>query len=148
MSPGLKVATVFGASALVRIVKGKPSPAEPTYRHRWIEINRAPVHTLWASVVAGRLGFDQEEALTLGRAVAGLNAYSIGKALGLFEPTPEAVKEKREQLRREKGAFSRTCGGARSRRSIRKPARGRFKRISRRTGFGHELSRACLRRPP
>jgi hypothetical protein len=74
-------------------------------RH-WIEINRAPVLTLWAAVVATRLGFDWEEALTLGRAVAGLNAYSKGKALGLFEPTPEAIKEKRRQLRREKGAFS------------------------------------------
>jgi hypothetical protein len=71
-----------------------------------IEINRAPVLTIWAAVVAMRLGFDWEEALTAGRAVAGLNAYSNGKALGLFEPTPEAVKEKREQLRREKGAFS------------------------------------------
>ena len=65
-------------------------------RH-WIEINRAPVLTLWAAVVAMRLGFDWDEALTLGRAVAGLNAYSKGKALGLFEPTPEAVKGKREQ---------------------------------------------------
>jgi len=74
-------------------------------RH-WIEINRAPVLTLWAAVVATRLGFDWEEALTLGRAVAGLNAYSKGKALELFEPTPEAIKEKRRQLRREKGAFS------------------------------------------
>ena len=73
-------------------------------RH-WID-NRAPVLTIWAAVVAMRLGFDWEEALTAGRAVAGLNAYSNGKALGLFEPTPEAVKEKREQLRREKGAFS------------------------------------------
>jgi len=54
-------------------------------RH-WIEINRAPVLTLWAAVVATRLGFEWEEALTLGRAVAGLNAYSKGKALGLFEP--------------------------------------------------------------
>ena len=62
--------------------------------------------TLWAAVVAERLGFDWQEALTLGRAVAGLNAYSKGKALGLFEPTPEAVREKRDQLRRQKGAFS------------------------------------------
>ena len=74
-------------------------------RH-WIEINRAPVLTLWAAIVPTRLGFDWEEALTLGRAVAGLNAYSKGKALGLFEPTPEAIKEKRQQLRRGKGAFS------------------------------------------
>ncbi len=49
-------------------------------RH-WIEISRAPVLTLWAAVVAVRLGFEWEEALTLGRAVAGLNPYSKDKAL-------------------------------------------------------------------
>ena len=59
-----------------------------------------------AAVVAERLGFDWAEALTLERAVAGLNAYAKGKALGLFEPTPEAIREKREQLGRQKGAFS------------------------------------------
>lgn len=36
-----------------------------------ISINRAPVLTLWAAVVAERLGFDRNEALTLGKAVAG-----------------------------------------------------------------------------
>lgn len=41
-----------------------------------VAINRAPVLTLWAAIVAERLGFDWEEALTLGRAVAGLNTYS------------------------------------------------------------------------
>ena len=51
-----------------------------------LQINRAPVLTLWAAVVAERLGFTWEEALTLGRAVAGLNAYAKGKALGLFTP--------------------------------------------------------------
>ena len=51
-----------------------------------ISINRAPVLTLWAAVVAERLGFDRAEALTLGRAVAGLNAQSKGKALGIFRP--------------------------------------------------------------
>jgi hypothetical protein len=30
-----------------------------------ITINRAPVLTLWATVVAERLGFDRDEALTL-----------------------------------------------------------------------------------
>jgi len=64
-----------------------------------IKINRAPVLTLWAAVVAERLGFDHDEALTLGRAVAGLNAYSKGVALGLFEPTPSAVKEQRKKTR-------------------------------------------------
>jgi hypothetical protein len=35
---------------------------------RTIEINRAPVLTLWATVVAERLGFNRNEALTLGPA--------------------------------------------------------------------------------
>ena len=43
-----------------------------------IQINRAPVLTLWAAVVAECLGFEWTEALTLGRAVAGLNAYAKG----------------------------------------------------------------------
>ncbi len=32
-----------------------------------VMINRAPVLTLWAAVVAEVLGFEQDEALTLGR---------------------------------------------------------------------------------
>lgn len=38
-----------------------------------IKINRAPVLTLWTATVAQCLGFDWNEALTLGRAVAQLN---------------------------------------------------------------------------
>lgn len=64
-----------------------------------IRINRAPVLTLWATVVAERLGFKRAEALTLGRAVAGLNAYSKGVAIGLFEPTPAAERERRRRAR-------------------------------------------------
>jgi hypothetical protein len=41
-----------------------------------VTINRAPVLTLWAAVVAERLGFERDEALTMGRVVAGLNAYA------------------------------------------------------------------------
>lgn len=66
-----------------------------------VKINRAPVLTLWAAVVAQRLGFDWSEALTLGRAVAGLNAYSKGVSLGLFEPSPEAVKEQRKKAQED-----------------------------------------------
>ena len=66
-----------------------------------VMINRAPVLTLWATVVAEVLGFDHDEALTLGRAVAGLNAYSKGLALGLFQPTSKAIKEQRQKLRKE-----------------------------------------------
>ena len=66
-----------------------------------IEVNRAPVLTLWAAVVAERLGFARDEALTLGRAVAGLNAYSKGVRLGLFTPSaPKNVRERTKGLRR------------------------------------------------
>jgi hypothetical protein len=51
-----------------------------------IQINRAPVLTLWAAVVAERLGFERDEALTLGRALAGLTAHTKGVRLGIFEP--------------------------------------------------------------
>ena len=39
-----------------------------------ISTNRATVLTLWAAVVAQRLGFNEDEALTLGKTLAGLNA--------------------------------------------------------------------------
>lgn len=64
---------------------------------RRIKINRAPVLTLWAAVVAERLGFRFDEALTLGRAVAGLNAYAKGVSLGLFQPSAKSLKEHREK---------------------------------------------------
>jgi hypothetical protein len=50
-----------------------------------ISINRAPVLTLWAAVVAQRLGFAEDEALTLGKAVSGLNAQAKGRRLGIFK---------------------------------------------------------------
>jgi hypothetical protein len=59
-----------------------------------IKINRAPVLTLWAAVVAERLGYDEETALTLGKAVAGLNAQSKGRKLGIYEEKKEEEKEK------------------------------------------------------
>jgi hypothetical protein len=49
-----------------------------------VTVNRAPVLTLWAAVVAERLGYDAEAALTLGKAVAGLNAQAKGRTLGIF----------------------------------------------------------------
>jgi len=64
-----------------------------------ILINRAPVLTLWAAVVAKRLGFDRKEALSLGKAVAGLTAQSKGRRLGIFTPSPDAVRKAREQKR-------------------------------------------------
>ena len=66
-----------------------------------ILINRAPVLTLWASVVAERLGFNHDEALSLGKAIAGLTAQSKGQRLGIFKPTPKELKKVREQERGE-----------------------------------------------
>ena len=75
--------------------------AEREGKRSWVMVNRAPVLTLWAVVVAEVLGFEHDEALTLGRAVAGLNAYSKGVSLGLFQPTPKEVKEQRQKMRKE-----------------------------------------------
>jgi hypothetical protein len=54
-------------------------------------INRAPVLTLWATVVAKRMGYSEDEALTLGKAVAGYTAQFKGRSLGIY-----TVKEKSE----------------------------------------------------
>jgi hypothetical protein len=66
-----------------------------------VMINRAPVSTLWAAVVAEVLGFEHDEALTLGRAVAGLNAYSKAVSVGLFQPAPKGVQAQRRRMRKE-----------------------------------------------
>ena len=65
-----------------------------------VKINRAPVLTLWASVVAERLGNDHETGLTLGKAVAGLNAQSKGRRLGIFEEPKDAQADKEQKARR------------------------------------------------
>jgi hypothetical protein len=66
-----------------------------------IKINRAPVLTLWAAVVAERLGYEEETALTLGKAVAGLNAQSKGKKLGIYEEKSEEEKKKEKGKKKE-----------------------------------------------
>jgi hypothetical protein len=62
-----------------------------------ILINRAPVLTLWATTVAERMGFDRSEALSLGKAVAGLTAQSKGRHLGIFRSVPQEMKKVRAQ---------------------------------------------------
>lgn len=49
-----------------------------------IRVNRAPVLTLWAAIVAERLGYPRDTALTIGHALSALNAQSKGKRLGIF----------------------------------------------------------------
>lgn len=67
-----------------------------------ILINRAPVLTLWAALVAERLGHSRATALTLGKAVAGMNAQAKGQRLGVFEKPkreakPAAARAKRAE---------------------------------------------------
>ncbi len=71
-----------------------------------VTINRAPVLTLWAAVVAERLGFEHDEALTLGKAVAGLTAQSKGQRLGIFTPSPAEVRRKRAEKASAAGVFA------------------------------------------
>src|SRR5215213_9594857 len=67
-----------------------------------IKINRAPVLTLWAAIVAERLGYGKDTALTLGKAVAGLNAQSKGRKLGIYEEKSD--QDKKEEKKKEKEA--------------------------------------------
>jgi hypothetical protein len=43
---------------------------------------------MWAAVVSERMGFEHDTSLTLGKCVAGLNAQSKGRHLGIFS-TPK-----------------------------------------------------------
>jgi hypothetical protein len=66
-----------------------------------VQINRAAVLTVWATIVAQRFGFNKKEALTLGKAVAGLNAQAKGRRLGIFKPHEQKAKEARDKKRGE-----------------------------------------------
>ena len=63
-----------------------------------LTINRAPILALWAAVVSRRLGFRWDESLSLGRALAGLNAQSKGRRLGIFKPTEARKAEHGEEF--------------------------------------------------
>lgn len=71
--------------------------------HKTVKVNRAPVLTLWAAVVAERLGYRHDEALTLGKAVAGLNAQSKGRRLGIFQESDkdEAMEQRKTRTDEE-----------------------------------------------
>jgi hypothetical protein len=71
-----------------------------------VRVNRAPVLTLWASVVAERLGYDRDTALTLGKALAGLNAQAKGRRLGIYHEASEDVVKRRARARAKAGVTS------------------------------------------
>jgi hypothetical protein len=71
-----------------------PKASTPTTR---VMVNRAPVLTLWASVVAERLGFSRHEAMTFGKAVAGHTAQAKGRRLGIYQPSEKPEKRERQR---------------------------------------------------
>lgn len=62
-------------------------------------INRAPVLTLWATIIAARSGYDEDTALTLGQALAGLNAQSKGRRLGVYAAGKDEAEGGKEKKR-------------------------------------------------
>ena len=61
------------------------APAPPP-----IPVNRVPVLTLWAIVVAERLGHPPDSALTFGRFVAGSSARAKARSLGINDEKQDA----------------------------------------------------------
>ncbi len=61
-----------------------------------IRVNRAPVLTLRATIVAERLGHPPDTALTLGRFVAGSSARAKARSLGIADEAQDAT-ERRER---------------------------------------------------
>ncbi len=60
-----------------------------------IRINRAPVLTLWATVVAERLGYRHEEALTLAKGLTGSTAQAHGQKLGIYHASDKKTEKKK-----------------------------------------------------
>lgn len=57
-----------------------------------IRVNRAPVLTLWAAIVAERLGHPPDTAMTLGRFVAGSSARAKARSLGIADESQDATE--------------------------------------------------------
>jgi len=74
-----------------------------------IFVNRAPVLTLWAAIVAERLGYPWDECLSLGKAVAALTAQNKGEHSGDYEKAAEEGKPAKKQ-RMGAHQFIELCG--------------------------------------
>lgn len=76
-----------------------------------VQVNRAPVLTLWVAVVAERCGYDEDAALTIGKAVAGLSAQRKGRSLGIYgPPKPGAGGEEPKKAGLGEGFWVDVCG--------------------------------------
>ena len=78
----------MSASVIAPVSTGTPLAVREVTRFAALMsviVNRAPVLTLWAAVVAERLGHPADTALTLGRAVAGSAARVKARNIGREE---------------------------------------------------------------
>ncbi len=64
-----------------------------------VRVNRAPVLTLWATIVAERLGHPPDLALTLGQALAGVGARAKARRLGIAEERDREAEKREHELR-------------------------------------------------
>ncbi|KIK92718.1 hypothetical protein PAXRUDRAFT_146685 [Paxillus rubicundulus Ve08.2h10] len=69
--------------------------------------NRAPLMTAWATVVAERLGFEREEALSIGSVYTEMNAVTKGVFLGLVD---ESRKKEIEPIPGERQPYVNLMG--------------------------------------
>jgi hypothetical protein len=85
-----------------------------------VVVNRASVLTLWATIVAERLGYPPETTLTLGRFGAGSSRRVKARRLGIADEAQEAeerrvrvaeLKPQRQMLRGARPRGARPCGG-------------------------------------
>jgi hypothetical protein len=74
-----------------------------------LKVNRAPVLTLWAAVVAERLGHPPDTALSLASAVAGTAARAKARRLGIAEET-DHMKDRAEAAPRPAEGTARLLG--------------------------------------
>ncbi|CEP03987.1 Uncharacterized protein PBTT_04963 [Plasmodiophora brassicae] len=65
-----------------------------------VVVNRAPVLTVWAAVVAEASGYSWDAALTMGNWIAGTFAHRKGVSIGLYEEHELTEAERAERKRR------------------------------------------------
>ncbi|KAJ7904595.1 hypothetical protein B0H14DRAFT_2663580 [Mycena olivaceomarginata] len=59
---------------------------EDVLRTKSTVVNRAPLMTAWSTLVAERLGFQREEALSIASVYTEMNAVSKGVSMGIYKP--------------------------------------------------------------
>lgn len=70
-----------------------------------VQINRAPVLTLWVTIVAERQGYSRQEALTYGKWIAGVFAQTKGRSMGIFPSQEPPTEQERAAKRRRDEAL-------------------------------------------